>query len=150
MAQPHRLKNLSDRNAVLKAIDEWNEIGETKFLNKYRHGQPTRYQVVYEGRRYPPKAIAGAAYYYQFGDRISRFSGGDETNNKLTELGFTIEPKENEAQSESQILGNETIHSLNQILYGPPGTGKTWHTVNLSLSIVLQKEIKEVDDDDRK
>ena len=38
----------------------------------------------------------------------------------------------------------------NQILYGPPGTGKTWHTVNLSLAIVLEKNIEKVNDEDRK
>ena len=37
----------------------------------------------------------------------------------------------------------------NQILYGPPGTGKTWHTVNLSLAIVLGKKVEEVDEEDR-
>ena len=37
----------------------------------------------------------------------------------------------------------------NQILYGPPGTGKTWHTVELSLSIVLGKKVEEVDEEDR-
>ncbi len=41
------------------------------------------------------------------------------------------------------------IHPKNQILYGPPGTGKTWHTVKLSLAIVLEKKIGDVDDEDR-
>ena len=149
MERQHKLKNLSDRNAVLNAIEEWNEIGETKFLKKYRHRQSTGYDLVYEGRHYPPKAIAGAAYYYQFGVRIRRFFGGDETNNKLTELGFTIVPKENEGQSESQLPNNEFTHPRNQILYGPPGTGKTWHTVNLSLSIALEKKVEDINEEDR-
>ena len=38
----------------------------------------------------------------------------------------------------------------NQILYGPPGTGKTWHTVNLSLAIVLGKNTEDVNDKDRR
>ena len=37
----------------------------------------------------------------------------------------------------------------NQILYGPPGTGKTWHTVKLSLAIVLGKKVEKVDEEDR-
>ncbi len=37
----------------------------------------------------------------------------------------------------------------NQILYGPPGTGKTWHTVILSLAIVLGKKVDKVDEEDR-
>ena len=149
MEQQHKLKNLSDPIAVLKAIDEWNEIGKTAFFKKYRFGEPTRYQLVHDGKRYPPKAIAGAAYFYQFGVRIGKFPGGPNTNSKLRELGFTIE-QIIEAESESYFPSNGIPHPKNQILYGPPGTGKTWHTVNLSLAIVLGKETEDVDEEDRK
>ena len=43
----------------------------------------------------------------------------------------------------------QTKYPLNLILYGPPGTGKTWHTVKLSLSIVLGKKVEEVDEEYR-
>ena len=150
MKRQHKLKNLSDRNAVLKAIEEWNEIGENDFFRKYRRGEATKYQLVYEGRRYPPKAIAGAAYFHQFGVQLlNRFSGGRETNSKLVELGFTVVKKDNQVHSEIALPSNDNFHPKNQILYGPPGTGKTWHTVNLALAIVHGKSIVGVNDEDR-
>ena len=149
MERNRKLKNLSNPNAVLKAISEWNEIGKTAFLKKYRFGEPTRYQLVHEGKRYPPKAIAGAAYYYQFGVQMRQFHGGYETNNKLRKLGFTIE-RRTKSELEYPFPSNRISHPRNKILYGPPGTGKTWHTVKLSLAIVLEKKTEDVNDEDRK
>ena len=151
MEQQHRLSNLSDRNAVFKAIDEWNEIGETKFFEKYpRRGKSTKYLLEYEGKQYPPKAIAGAAYFHQFRVQLfDRFSGGRETNSKLAELGFTVVKKDGKVQSEVSLPSKDKFHPKNQILYGPPGTGKTWHTVKLALAIVHGKSIEDVNDEDR-
>ncbi len=153
MKRQPKLKYLSDPNSVLKAIEEWNQIGETAFLKKYRRKNSTRYQLLHEGKRYPPKAIVSAAYRHQFGvPLISGFGGGAPTNNKLKELRFNIVRKDTEARSESnllELLGNQAPHPRNQILYGPPGTGKTWHTVNLSLAIMFKKKIEDVNEDDR-
>ncbi|GAB0174569.1 MAG: McrB family protein [Candidatus Altimarinota bacterium] len=38
---------------------------------------------------------------------------------------------------------------LNQILYGPPGTGKTYHSINHALSIIEEKSIEELEQEDR-
>ena len=40
-------------------------------------------------------------------------------------------------------------HALNTILYGPPGTGKTWHTVNRAVAIVENREVDEVEQENR-
>ena len=40
-------------------------------------------------------------------------------------------------------------HPLNQILYGPPGTGKTWHTVTRAVAIIEDREVGEVEEEDR-
>ena len=150
MEQKHKLQNLSDPNAVLKAIDEWNEIGESEFLKIFGFEQSTKFDLVYRGKRYPPKAIAGAAYFHQFGVKFRGFNGGRPTNGKLEELGFTIEKKGSETHTlEPDFSASNTIHPKNQILYGPPGTGKTWHTVKLSLAIVLEKKTEDVNDEDR-
>ena len=41
------------------------------------------------------------------------------------------------------------IHPLNLILYGPPGTGKTWHAVTRAVAIVENRDVSEVERDDR-
>ena len=40
-------------------------------------------------------------------------------------------------------------HALNTILYGPPGTGKTWRTVTHAVAIVENREVGEVEQEDR-
>ncbi len=40
-------------------------------------------------------------------------------------------------------------HALNTILYGPPGTGKTWHTVTRAVAVVENREVAEVEQEDR-
>ena len=42
-----------------------------------------------------------------------------------------------------------THHPLNTILYGPPGTGKTWHTVTRAVAIVENREVPDVEQEDR-
>jgi hypothetical protein len=39
--------------------------------------------------------------------------------------------------------------SLNKILYGPPGTGKTYHSINYAVSIVENKPVKIICDEER-
>lgn len=62
---PRELKPLSTgritRAAMLKAIAEFDEIGEAAFLNKYGFGAATKLSIVIGTREYPPKAIVGAA-----------------------------------------------------------------------------------------
>ena len=140
--------DLSDRNAVLKAISEFDEIGETEFLEKFARGKSTRFDLIYEGKRYPPKAILQAAFLHQYDYRIKGFGGGEPTNKPLRKLGFQISGKNDESHSTAAENGTEN-HPLNQILYGPPGTGKTWHSVNYALSIVKGKNVKDITEDDR-
>ncbi len=40
-------------------------------------------------------------------------------------------------------------HPLNTILYGPPGTGKTWHTVTRAVAIVENRNVDEVELENR-
>ena len=90
-----RLSELTDRNAVLSAIAEYDTIGQAAFLAKYGYAPAQRYCLEHEGRRYDSKAIVGAAYGYQFPDRgplaASEFSGGEATVRPLLEgLQFTV------------------------------------------------------------
>ena len=60
-------------------------------------GEPTRYWLLHEGRRYPPKAAIGLASKYATGAALipEDFYGGEgagQTNDILRGLGFEIEP----------------------------------------------------------
>lgn len=84
-----------DRPAVLKAVREFDRIGEVAFLKQYGFRQARGYFLVHDGQRYPSKAIMGVAYGYQFPDRgpLSgrEFSGGEQTVfGWLDRLGFTV------------------------------------------------------------
>ena len=87
------LRDLTDRGAVLSAIEEFDQLGRVAFLKKYGFGHARSYFLRYRGRRYDSKAIAGAAHGYQFPAegplRSEEFSGGEQTVEKqLKGLGF--------------------------------------------------------------
>jgi|GEM_PF-2506531 len=57
--------------------------------------EPTKFNLVYEGRLYPPKFALSLAAKYATGEELpaSVFSGGEEANGFLAGLGFDIQPK---------------------------------------------------------
>ncbi len=154
-----KIKNLSSRRMVLEAIEKYDELGSDKFFQEYafkRYGfaDSTRYDLVHNGKKYPPKAIAGAAYLFQFGEEPPSFGGGRPANNTLRKLGFEIKPKSDSDETEETMIAAKGLESskfkLNTILYGPPGTGKTWRTTTLAMAILLDKPEDEITDTDRK
>lgn len=83
-------------------------------------GQPTRYELVHQGKRYPPKAVVGLACRYSIGRVLQpdEFSGGEapgQANFVLRKLGFTVVRKAEEEQ-ETQ-------------------TGKDWSESEVSLAV---------------
>ncbi len=74
------LTELTDREAVIKAIKEFDEVGRGNFLSQYGFGKAREYFLVHDGRRYDSKAIVGAAHGYQHPDlgplKAEEFSGG--------------------------------------------------------------------------
>lgn len=78
------------REHVICAINEVKSNGFPKNRNS------TKYDLVYEGRRYPPKYVIGLANKYANGYGLTPQDhfGGGETNNELERLGFTIIEKE--------------------------------------------------------
>jgi MrcB-like, N-terminal domain len=90
------LSDLTDRNAVLSAIAEYDRMGQTAFLEKYGYAPARRYRLAYNGNTYDSKAIAGAAYAYQFPHqgplKHEQFSGGEQTVVPVLErLGFEVQ-----------------------------------------------------------
>src|ERR1043166_6797387 len=86
------LQKLTDREAVLSALREYDKIGQEKFLKNYHSRKAKSYLLEESGKRYEAKAIAGAAYRYQHGTPLGpqEFSGGEDTAKILRALGFKV------------------------------------------------------------
>ena len=87
------LKDLTDRGAVLKAIEEFEAIGREAFLDNYGFGKARSFFLVEGGKRFDSKAIAGAAHGYQHGHSLQSkdFSGGERSVARvLKSLGFVV------------------------------------------------------------
>ena len=83
------------REAVLRAISEYEALGPDRFLKRYGYRPARSYLLVHEGRRYPSKAIAGVAHgYVSTGStplHAAEFSGGERTvASALEGLGFEV------------------------------------------------------------
>lgn len=84
------------RADVLRAIQEYDDLGAEGFFSKHGYGNSRSYELVWKGRRYPHKAILGTAYELATGARLSSgdFEGGKAGAVRiLGNLGFSIEPR---------------------------------------------------------
>ena len=84
------------RDHVLQAIGEYDQVGAAEFFSAHGFGPTTTYDLVMDGRRYPPKAILGTAYELSTGQRLAPtdFEGGKSGAVAVLEkLGFAIEHK---------------------------------------------------------
>ena len=81
---------------VVRAIEEYDRLGSEQFFSEHGFAPTTTYDLVWEKRRYPPKAILGTAYELATGERLASadFEGGKSGAVRVLEqLGFTIEPR---------------------------------------------------------
>jgi hypothetical protein len=79
---------------VLRAIQEYDRLGPDAFFAEHGFAPTTTYELVWEERRYPPKAILGTAYELATGERLrsTDFEGGKTGAVKvLGKLGFTVQ-----------------------------------------------------------
>jgi hypothetical protein len=84
------------RDHVERAIQEYDRLGPEKFFSAHGFAPTTTYDLVWEERRYPPKAILGTAYEFATGERLASgdFEGGKSGAVKvLGELGFTVQAR---------------------------------------------------------
>jgi hypothetical protein len=91
-----RLRAEVTRDDVLRAIQEYDRLGAEKFFSEHGFGQSRSYELVWEERRYPHKAILGTAYELATGQRLAPgdFEGGKAgAVAVLRKLGFTVEEK---------------------------------------------------------
>jgi hypothetical protein len=73
-----------------------DRLGPEQFFSEHGFAPTTTYELIWEKRRYPPKAILGTAYELATGKRLASgdFEGGKTGAVKvLGELGFNIQPK---------------------------------------------------------
>jgi hypothetical protein len=81
---------------VLRAIKEYDRLGAERFFSEHGFAPTTTYELLWEERRYPPKAILGAAYEFATGQRLASgdFEGGKSGAVKvLGQLGFAVPEK---------------------------------------------------------
>ncbi|HEX3686539.1 MAG TPA: hypothetical protein VHU60_03065 [Gaiellaceae bacterium] len=81
---------------VVRALQEYDRLGPNGFFSAHGFAPTTTYDLVWETRLYPPKAILGTAYEFATGQRLASddFEGGKSGAVKvLGELGFTIRPR---------------------------------------------------------
>jgi hypothetical protein len=84
------------RSHVLRGIKEYDRLGPERFFSKHGFAPTTTYELVWDERRYPPKAILGTAYEFATGQRLASgdFEGGKTgVVRVLGKLGFTIEAR---------------------------------------------------------
>jgi hypothetical protein len=84
------------RSHVVRAIEEYDRLGADKFFSNHGFGPTTTYQLIWEKRAYPPKAVLGVAYELATNRRLDSadFEGGKSGAVKVLEnLGFRIEKK---------------------------------------------------------
>ena len=85
-----------DREAVLRAIAEFDRLGRDAFLQHYGFGRSRSYVLRHGVNVYDSKAIVGVAHGYSGGERSSlpatQFSGGEATVAQILRgLGFEVQ-----------------------------------------------------------
>ena len=84
------------RRDVLRAIHEYDRLGPEQFFSEHGFAPTTTYELVWGERRYPPKAVLGAAYEFATGQKLGSgdFEGGKTGAVRvLGKLGFSVEKK---------------------------------------------------------
>lgn len=85
--------DITDKDSILNAIKECNNLGRSAFLEKYGFRKARKYYLVHSGSQYDSKAILGAAHGFQFKKPLTPydFSGGKNTVVPvLKRLGFEV------------------------------------------------------------
>ena len=91
-----RLREDVTHSDVLRAIQEYDRLGPERFFSEHGFGPSRTYELIWDERRYPHKAILGTAYEFATGQRLASgdFEGGKSgAVAVLRKLGFTIQDK---------------------------------------------------------
>lgn len=83
------------RDDVVRAIKEYDKLGPEKFFSEHGYGPSRTYELVWDKRHYPHKAILGTAYEFATGQRLASgdFEGGKSgAVSVLGKMGFDVRP----------------------------------------------------------
>jgi hypothetical protein len=87
-------EDITDPGAVRRAIEEFEALGQARFLKQYGFGASRGWMLRDGDREYDAKPILGAAHGHQHPALghlpYDQFHGGVPTARKLRELGFTV------------------------------------------------------------
>jgi hypothetical protein len=92
-----RLRTEVTHEDVVRAIQEYDRVGPERFFSEHGFGPSRTYELVWDERRYPHKAILGTAFELATGERLASadFEGGRSgAVAVLTKLGFDIEDRQ--------------------------------------------------------
>jgi putative restriction endonuclease len=125
-------KDITDRSAIIKTIEEYDSMGSDAFLEHYGFGNSKSHYLKFNGRLYPSKAILGVSHKFQFPKvgplGADEFAGGEDTvKPKLQELGFEILTIKEKAFA--VITENDDSEWLNQ-------TGELYHFPKRYLDLI--------------
>jgi len=82
------------RDDVMRAIQEYDRLGPEQFFAQHGFAPTTTYELIWNDRSYPPKALLGTAYEFATGQRLASgdFEGGKAGAVRvLGRLGFTVQ-----------------------------------------------------------
>jgi hypothetical protein len=83
------------RDNVLAALQDYDRLGPEQFFSQHGYGPSRSYELIWNKRHYPHKAILGTAYELATGQRLAPgdFEGGKAGAVRvLGKLGFTVQP----------------------------------------------------------
>jgi hypothetical protein len=78
----------------MRAIQEYDRLGPDQFFAQHGYAPTTTYELIWNDRSYPPKALLGTAYEFATGRRLASgdFEGGKAGAVRvLGKLGFTVQ-----------------------------------------------------------
>jgi hypothetical protein len=82
------------RADVVHAMEEYDRLGAEQFFAGHGFAPTTTYELIWDQRSYPPKAILGMAYEFATSQRLAStdFEGGKAGAVRvLGKLGFTVQ-----------------------------------------------------------
>lgn len=96
------------RDAIERAMAEYDELGRDAFLSKHGFGRATAYALVVDGREYDPKAIAGVAYGFDHPSegtlKNTEFNGGVQLRSAYQPAGFDVVLRTTPGETTIQVL----------------------------------------------